>query len=307
MASHRILGTLVRRPVAAVRARLAEESGFALVLALVVVATLSIATASTITLVTSNETAVGRDRQEERAFNIAEAGLNEAISYLSTQNTLSISAVSPTNYSLDGGSGQWTATKTGSSSTVDTWTLESQATSGKSSRKVSVQLAANKTNVSSPASGVWGKGFFVADPNNCAILSGTSTVTISVYAAGNLCLNGNQQITEPTPTPTPRTVYVYVGGQLQLSGSNAAIGAPSAKVAEANIVGGCTMNGNAKICSNSGQSKVYADTSVAATQTMTKPAVNPAGIYAGGDWSHPVCSTGSFTFDGNTTRDTSVG
>src|SRR6059058_5802002 len=102
MASNRTLGKLGRRPVADVRARLAEESGFALVLALLVVAALSIATASTITLVTSNESAVGRDRQEERAFNIAEAGLNEAISYLSTQDTLSLSAVPLTSYSLDG-------------------------------------------------------------------------------------------------------------------------------------------------------------------------------------------------------------
>ena len=94
------------------------------------VAALSVATASLIMLVTSNQTAVGRDRQEERAFNIAEAGLNEAVSYLSTQDTLSISSVAATNYSLDNGSGQWWATKTASTSTVDTWTLYAQATSG---------------------------------------------------------------------------------------------------------------------------------------------------------------------------------
>ncbi len=80
------------------RKRLSDESGLALVLALIVVAALSVATASMIMLVTSNQTAVGRDRQEERAFNIAEAGLNEAVSYLSTQDTLSISSVAATNY-----------------------------------------------------------------------------------------------------------------------------------------------------------------------------------------------------------------
>ena len=86
------------------RARcLADESGLALVLALIVVAALSDSTASMIMLVTSNQTAVGRDRQEERAFNMAEAGLNEAVSYLSTQNTLLISSVSPTDFSLDNG------------------------------------------------------------------------------------------------------------------------------------------------------------------------------------------------------------
>ena len=106
MASQRTSVKPGRRSVLGVRARLSNESGLALVMALIVVAALSVATASLITLVTSNQTAVGHDRQEERAFNIAEAGLNEAVSYLSTQNTLLISSVAATNYSLDNGSGQ---------------------------------------------------------------------------------------------------------------------------------------------------------------------------------------------------------
>jgi Tfp pilus assembly protein PilX len=287
------------------RKRLSSESGLALAMALIVVAALSVATASLITLVTSSATAVGRDRQEERAFNIAEAGLNEAVSYLSKQDTLSISAVAWTDYSLDNGTGQWSATKTASSTTVDTWTLYAKATSGKSTRQVSVKLAANKTVSSTPVSGAWGMGFFVADPSSCAIMSGTGTVQISVFAAGNLCLNGNQQITEPTPT-TP-SVYLYVGGQVQLTGGNAAIGTSAAMIAQADIVGGCTMNGNAKICSNSAQSKVFAKKYISTAQSLTKPPVDAPGIYAGGDWNHPVCSTGSFTFDGNGTRDSSVG
>ena len=139
-------------------ARLSDESGLALVLALLIVAALSITTAAMIMLVTSNETSVGRDRQEERAFNVAEAGLNEAVSYLSNQNTLSISSVAPTNFSLDSGSGQWEATKTSSTTTVDTWTLYSKATVGKTSRKVSVQLAANKSRHQHPVVRDLGQG-----------------------------------------------------------------------------------------------------------------------------------------------------
>src|SRR6476620_8121074 len=136
MAAQRTSGKPGRRLVLGVRKRLSNESGLALVLALIVVAALSVSTAAMITLVTSHQTAVGRDRQEERAFNIAEAGLNEAVSYLSTQDTLSISSVAATNYSLDNGSGQWWASKTSSTSTVDTWTLYAQATSGSTKRKV---------------------------------------------------------------------------------------------------------------------------------------------------------------------------
>ena len=41
--------------------------------------------------------------------------------------------------------------------------------------------------------------------------------------------------------------------------------------------------------------------------SLTKPAVFPQTEYNKGDWSHPVCSTGSFTFDNDATRNTSLG
>ena len=161
----RTTGKPVTRWVGCTCARLTDESGFSLVLALVVVAALSLSTASLVSLVTSNERAYGRDRQDARVFNVAEAGLNEGIAYLSTQNTLLISSVSPTNFTVDGRSGVWSATKTATSPTVDIWTIDSRATAGLSKKKLSVQLAANKSLLSNPASGVWAKGFFVADPD----------------------------------------------------------------------------------------------------------------------------------------------
>src|SRR5512132_3902530 len=66
------------------RSLVRDESGTSLVLALLVAAALTISTASLTSLVTSNETSFGRDRQEARAFNVAEAGLNYAVSYLTT-------------------------------------------------------------------------------------------------------------------------------------------------------------------------------------------------------------------------------
>src|SRR5438128_11939275 len=65
-----------------IRALVDDERGISLVLALLVVAALSISTAALATLITSNEHAFGRDRQETLAFNTAEAGLNYSISYL---------------------------------------------------------------------------------------------------------------------------------------------------------------------------------------------------------------------------------
>ena len=169
MASQRTSGKPGRRSVDGVRARLSDESGLALVLALVVVAALSVATASLIMLVTSNQTAVGRDRQEERAFNIAEAGpergclvplhAEHAEHLVGRRDEL----LASTAAAASGG-----PRRRQPRSTVDTWTLYAQATSGKSTRKVSVKLAANKSVISTPSSASWGKGFFVADATICA-------------------------------------------------------------------------------------------------------------------------------------------
>lgn len=312
MASQRTSESRVRRRFRCIRRRLSDESGVSLVLVLLVVSALSISTAAMTQLVTSNEAAYGRDRQEVRASSVGEAGLNEGVSYLSNQDNLLISSVSPQTFSLDSGTGQWWADKTATTATVDTWTIYSQATVGKVTRKFSVQLAANKSVVSTPASGVWAKGFFVADPTYCTTMNGTTTMKVSIYIAGDLCLTGTQQIIDPTPS-TP-SLYLYVAHRLMISGSNATVGIgppTNAKIAQANIgsatPGGCLVGGVAKICSNGAQSHVYANATIASALTLTKPPIDAPGMYASGDWNNPVCSTGSFTFDNNGTRNSSAG
>ncbi len=52
---------------------------------------------------------------------------------------------------------------------------------------------------------------------------------------------------------------------------------------------------------------MYADTYSNVPLTISKPYADAVGTYAKGDWKNPVCSTGSFTFDNDTTRNTSVG
>jgi Tfp pilus assembly protein PilX len=312
--------TPVRGRLDRVRALVSDERGVSLVLAMLVVAALSITTAGLARLVTSNEHAFGRDRQEARAFNVAEAGLNEGVSYLSTldsstQQSYALNSTIPSgapsstkSYSLDTGSGTWWAQKTAVSTAVDTWTVHAEATVGNVTRQVSLDVAANKTTVAQPVSGVWAKGFYVADPTYCTYLNGTTTLKLNTYVAGSLCLTGTQQIVDPTPASP--SLALYVGGQVQISGSQATIGTGSGagqRILEANIVGGCLRSGVPKTCSIGSQSHVYANSYIQSAQTLTKPPVDASGIYASGDWNNPVCSTGSFTFDNNGTRNSSVG
>jgi Tfp pilus assembly protein PilX len=84
------------------RRRWADEDGIALILALLVMGVLTIATASTITLVTSNEHTFGRDRQTNRALNIAEAGLNGAVAALKA-SPATVTSLPPASGTVDQG------------------------------------------------------------------------------------------------------------------------------------------------------------------------------------------------------------
>ena len=82
-------------------------------------------------------------------------------------------------------------------------------------------------------------------------------MSISVYAAGNLCLVGNIKIIEPTPA-TP-SVYLYVGGQVQLEEWALSDRNLQREDRPGRHRRRLYRGRHAKICSNAPQSKVYAN------------------------------------------------
>src|SRR6185295_1187257 len=130
--------------LARLRRRLAREDGIALVLALVVMGVLTITTISVALATTSNENSFGRDRQVNRALNIAEAGLNSGIAAVkalpATATTLSNGSGS-----IDQGSYAYTATQTQDSSNPNLyyWTITSTGTSpdGRTTRIISTKVS----------------------------------------------------------------------------------------------------------------------------------------------------------------------
>lgn len=287
-----------------------EERGVALALTLMVVVAISISGAALSQLITSNQTAYARDRQDERAFNNAEAGINYAIAKLSTLNSASYGAFSTidwTTFPIDDGTmnGSWRAVKSSNLGLGTYWTVYAQATIGRVTRQVKVRVAAPETSAATPSSPVWGLGFFVADPNGCTNMVGNAALTLDIFIAGDLCLNGSQQILEPNASGA-KEIDVYVGGSLQISGG-AQIGTSTRPILSATIAGGCVKNNKTTPCNLSSKSNVYADTYSSTAGTMTKPPIYPDNVYNSGDWDHPVCSVGSFTFDNDTHRNTSVG
>lgn len=296
---------ILDRLASATRALARDERGVTMVMALVITSSLAISTGAVAMIMVSNENMSSRDRDTARAVYVAEAGLNNALSVISQSDATGSQSVgatlSPTSFTLDGGSGTYSATKT----TATLWTISAQGTApnGTVTRHLELQVEAETTSSGTVASPVYGYGFFVGNTTGCTSTSGNSTITVPVHVRNSLCVSGNTKIEEPGAFGG--TLTVYVGGSYTASG-NAKIGTSTKKIASFTAVGGCNFSG-AVICSNSAQSKVYADAYSSTPSTITKPTVDPAAVYASGQWNAPTCSVGSFVFDNNTTRNTSVG
>jgi Tfp pilus assembly protein PilX len=304
-----------------VRSRLADERGLSLVLALLVVGVLTITTATVAQMVTTNEHFFGRDKQETLAFNTAEAGVNYAISTLAqtVDATGSLAAgatygssTAPNAYPTGTGSGGWWAVKV-QKVPYGIWQVYGTGTSptGQVIREVSVKVKTiTQPGEPVPSSTAWTFGLFVGNPGaSCFTPTGTADLTISIYVKGCIDLSGNVGIVEPSSSSSP-SVKIYAETTLKFSSGSAQIGASTKRVYSVIAPGGCTgKSGN--ICSAGSPpgstSKVYATYYTGPSQNIPKPPVYPDAEYAKGDWANPSCTTGSFTFDDNATRDTSVG
>jgi hypothetical protein len=276
------------------------------VLALVIMGTLSITIASVALYTTSNETQSARDRDVARALNTAEAGLNNALSVLTQQDSTGSSPIgstlASTTFSLDGGSGTYSATK---NSGLE-WTISATGTSpnGHVTRRLELKLDGTQSTQSTAQSPVYGYGFFVNATTGCTTIAGNSPVQVSVFVRNDLCLTGNATISQPGVTSN--TLTVYVGGKYTAT-SNPAVGASTQKIQTFTAVGGCQRQNANVICSTSAQSKVYSNAYSSTPSALTKPTADAAAVYASGNWNSPVCSLGSFTFDGDTTLNASLG
>jgi len=252
----------------------AEEDGIALILSIIIIGVLTIATAATITAVNSNEQAFGRDRQVNRALNIAEAGLNAGVD---AAKALPATATSMPDASgtTDGGSWSYTATRAQDSSNPDLyyWTITSTGVSpdGRITRIISRKIAETITHHSTSqtihhdASPAYQYGFFLGDPNSDCVTVGTGnnfsgnlTISVSMYVAGSLCWGGSN-VSMREPAGPGQTINLYVGKKFKVTGSNSSpigTGSPSPAacssgcIKSATIVGGCIdTRGNSPACS----------------------------------------------------------
>ena len=214
----------------------------------------------------------------------------------------------PYAVSMDGASGSYTLTKYAKTDTQCTqaagavaacWLITGTAISpnGRITRKITETAYWLASSTSNPQDSTYG---LVVDNQGAACVDthGTVNLTIKdVWISGDFCPSGNVSLIPPAA----HTGSVYIGGVYQ-GKNNTSIGTSSLPYANVDIVGGCTVQGSPQICSDSANSNVWSDGPPSVDPSdFELPNIDPATKYAMGNWHSPVCSTGSFVFDSDTT------
>ena len=262
----------------------ARERGQALPMVLGMMLVFGISVAAVAITVTSTQSSTKRDSSRERAFALAEAGLNNALSLLyNSPDPASPSAITAGSTSMNGGTAAWTGTLSGS-----TWSLSGTgsikspvAGGGTVNRTLSI-----KVNVST-AGTAWSY-FFSDSTAGCMSLKKDAVIAAPLYVRGDLCVGKDGVITGAP---------LEVDGSLTLS-DGATVGALGSPISAAHLLGGC--DGHACTAADG----VFATTLDTVSQNIAKPAIDLASWYAQAKPGPAnACTTGSipggFDNDGN--------
>jgi Tfp pilus assembly protein PilX len=262
------------------RRLLAEERGAALVLALSILMTMTIAMTTVISVTMANARDASRTNAGQIAYSLAEAGLNNAFGVINANYSGSTTAypgdstmLSSRTTTYSSGTVTWSGTL--NPLTGGSWAWEWDITSIGSARNTAV--AGGATNVTRTLTATVPVVLPLSQQNGPQnplnwIYSGTDTVfsqavTVKspVYTVGNLTLQSSAQI----PGSAGK---VAVGGNLTLSTNQNQIGLTGGsdpRIAEAHVVGFCSVKGNVVLhyCGGSSSATNWDSDSVYATTT----------------------------------------
>jgi Tfp pilus assembly protein PilX len=250
------------------RKRFGDERGVALVTAIALLFVLSISVAAMLEFTASSNRNATLGHGSERAFSVAEAGLNDALSKLAADGTALAagtttvsdgSATGTASYSATLSDTIWTVTSTGS--------VPNPTGGSPIARTVTMQAKAFPTTTTTTNGEIW--KYVFTDAPVCTDLSHNANSSVwssPIYVKGNLCLSNNIDV-----TGSP----VMVGGTLTMNGGNSMIGSAGTPIAEAAILGGCTSPPNPHTCGN--PDRVYASSRPSVLDPdLDKPVFSPA-------------------------------
>jgi Tfp pilus assembly protein PilX len=277
MASSLRIGRLLRR--------LRDERGIALVMALGIMIVLAITAGAAMQYATSNSSESSASASRQKAFNLAEAGLNTALAVLYKVNNptdpTAVPAAPPQN--LEGGTSSYTATLAGT-----TWTLTGIGTVPNPAGQGSVtRTVAQEITVGSTDGSAW-QYVFSDNASACMDIKNNADIAAPLYVRGDLCLgNGSNLLGSP----------IQVLGTMTM-GNGSSVGFPGSPIEEAHIKMGCIKSGNPHACTSA--DGVYANILDSNPATITKPTVDLPYWYANAapGPSRP-CTTGSLPSGSN--------
>jgi hypothetical protein len=271
----------------------------ALVLALGMMAVLTIVATTVVSYTSSNARQASYSGVTQKAYAAAEAGVNSAVAVLglSSNNALDPCLLHPpTNPSgttcashaafqtpYDGGTSTWYGTL---DQTNQIWTITSTGSfrnptgpsGGAVTRtlKATVPVSANQNDTANTA--VW--NYIVAtgtsNSTTCDVtLANSVQIDEPLYVAGNLCMNNTAQVLQPSTTP----VKLMVLGKLVLMSPQNSVGTSAQPIYEADVGGGCAslITSTSHACTSS--DKVYASTLLNTATPLALPVVDDANAY----------------------------
>jgi hypothetical protein len=208
--------------------RLKDQTGIAMVMAVGVMAVLTIAGTSLVAYTTTNARSGAYSKQNELAFSLAETGLNNAMAVLANPSndslapaTLPSTEATASSASYEGGTAKWygvldRALRQWTVTAIGLYNNPTGAGVAQVRRQLTAQVPIQPTYWQPLNNPVWNYLYAGHTGSTCdQTLNNNINGTSRMYVAGNLCLSPNVQLAQST---------VIVRGNLDVA-NNAAVGA----------------------------------------------------------------------------------
>jgi hypothetical protein len=297
-----------------IRRRLADESAFALVVALGALVVLAIMGTSAMLYTTQNYTSSARAHADQSAFTLAEAGINNALAVLNKPSNNALTAgILPTTEAgamtavYEDGTAKWWGSL---DPRTQTWRLNGKgfkrnpaAVNGVVTRLISTTVRVRPSLMQPANNPAWNYivSLRTGDPDGCdEELANSVDIGSPLYVFGNLCLN-----TPSSVSAGPMVVKGYV--KLDV---NTNIGSGATPVGEVHVANGCSYKGGAFHSPCGPSDKVWATVSDSTPVPLTAPTVDLDYWYQNatpGPKSSCTSTSGVVpVFDNDTVRNNSV-
>jgi Tfp pilus assembly protein PilX len=193
------------------RRHLRAQEGITLIMAIGILGVLSLTGATLIYYSSSNARSASASKGRETAYDLAEAGVAQALSVLNNAlNPLTGSLLGSTTLQLEGGSVTYSGTLSG-----EVWTITSTGTvknpTGASDIKRTLTRSAQVYGLNSGASvAAWSRWY--ADSTSSCLTIEDVTITMPIATRGDLCMKGSAAVAGSTTT-------LEVGGNVTMTGT----------------------------------------------------------------------------------------